>query len=326
MAFFRLDMDHNVCDSLRFIKVNMMDSRKIVTFFMFLLLASCSDNTFKEDLVFAGGIVATSDDLNAGKMIYTENCMACHGVKGDGKGVAHKGLQVPPRDFTQGIYKFGHVLAGELPHDRDFYKLLEDGLHGTAMLPWDLSEKQMYQVMQYIKTFARDTWEGKDKELGVRIVPTKDPYGLAHKRAAIQRGKEVYHAEAQCQSCHRAYVSYQEFSDLSEEAYGSAVTLEEMDPLMYQVKPQPSDYGVNTLPPDFTWHHIRSGYDVEDIYIRLVAGVGGASMPSWKDVLSDEDIWAVAHYVRHLVDLKDTPERRKLMDEIKASNEEFKNQ
>lgn len=319
-------MDHNVCDSLRFIKVNMMDSKKIVTFFMLFLLYSCSDNTFKEDIIFAGGVVATSDDLNAGKMIYTENCMACHGVKGDGQGVAYKGLQVPPRDFTQGTYKFGQVLAGELPHDRDFYKLLKDGLHGTAMLPWDMSEKQMYQVMQYIKTFARDTWEGKDKELGVRIVPTKDPYGLAHKQAAIRRGKEVYHTEAQCQSCHRAYISYEEMSDLSEEAYGESLSLSDMDPLMYQVKPQPSDYGFNTLPPDFTWHHIRSGYDIEDIYIRLVAGIGGTSMPSWKDVLSDEDIWAVAHYVRSLVDLKNTPERKELMNKIKAENEAFKNE
>jgi mono/diheme cytochrome c family protein len=94
---------------------------------------------------------------------------------------------------------------------------------------------------------------------------------------------------------------------------------------MYKVKPQPSDYGFNTLPPDFTWHHIRSGYELEDIYIRLVAGVGGAAMPSWKDVLSDEDIWAVSHYVDYLVDLKNNPERRKLMNEIKAKNEEFKN-
>lgn len=303
-----------------------MNGRNLFTFFFSLaLLASCSDNSFKEDIIFAGGIVASKSDLNAGKMIYTENCMACHGVEGDGKGVASKGLQVPPRDFTQGKYKFGHVLAGELPHDRDFYKLLEEGLHGTAMLPWDLSEKQMYQVMQYIKTFSMETWEGKDKELGVRIIPTKDPYGLAHKEAAIKRGSEVYHVEAQCQTCHRAYISYEEFSDLSEQAYGDPIAFEDMDPLMYQVTPQPSDYGVNTLPPDFTWHHMRSGYDVEDIYIRLVAGVGGAAMPSWKDVVSDEDIWALAHYVRSLVELKGTDERKEFMNQIEQANEEFKN-
>ena len=37
------------------------------------------------------------------------------------------------------------------------------GLHGSAMLPWDLTEKQMFQVMSYVKTFAPKTWEGKIK-------------------------------------------------------------------------------------------------------------------------------------------------------------------
>jgi mono/diheme cytochrome c family protein len=40
-------------------------------------------------------------------------------------------------------------------------------------------------------------------------------------------------------------------------------------------------------------------------------------MPSWKGTLADADIWAVAHYVKSLMDLKNTPERQKLMDSIK---------
>ena len=37
-------------------------------------------------------------------------------------------------------------------------------------------------------------------------------------------------------------------------------------------------------------------------------------MPSWKGTLQDDEIWAVAHYVRSLMDLKNTPERAKLLE------------
>lgn len=289
-----------------------------------LALSACSDNTFKEDKIFAGGLVVSSHDLNAGKMLYTEYCMACHGVDGDGRGVAHKGMQVPPRDFTMGVYKFGRVISGELPHDEDFYKLLREGLHGTAMLPWDMSDKQMYQVMQYIKTFAPQVWEGKDKELGEPLkVVQKDPYGMAHRQAAIERGKQVYHTTAQCQACHRAYVSFPELSVLNEKEFGSPLDPSFFDPEMYLSRPQPSQYGYNTLPPDMTWHHVRSARTVEEIYVRLLAGVGGTAMPSWKDTLPDEDIWAVSHYVHYLMGLKDTPARKELMNKIEEDNARY---
>jgi mono/diheme cytochrome c family protein len=285
---------------------------------------ACSDNTFKEDKVFAGGLVVSRHDLNAGKMLYTEYCMACHGAEGDGRGIAAKGMQVPPRDLTMGVYKFGTVLAGELPHDEDFYKALREGLHGTAMLPWDMSDHQMYQVVQYIKTFAPEAWEGKDKELGNKItIVERDPYGKAHRNAALERGKVVYHATAQCIACHRAYVSFPELSKINEQEFGSALDVAFYDPDMYFSRPQPSQYGFSTLPPDMTWHHVRSAQTVDEIYIRLLAGVGGTAMPSWEGTLSNEDIWAVSHYVHHLMQLRDAPERRVLMQKIERENREF---
>ena len=37
-----------------------------------------------------------------------------------------------------GIYKFGSVAAGQLPTDDDFVRIIRGGLHGTAMLAWDV--------------------------------------------------------------------------------------------------------------------------------------------------------------------------------------------
>lgn len=278
-----------------------------------LALTSCEEKAFREGVIVAGGKYVSADTLNKGKQIYTEYCMACHGVDGDGKGVAWKGMDVPPRNFKLGLIKFGDVASGELPHDESIYKTLEHGLNGTAMLPWDLKPGQMEAVWNYIKTFAPDTWIGKDKELGEKIEITKDPFGLARKSAAIKMGREVYHVVANCQSCHRGYVTAGEFSEMTKRLTDEDG---EIDEEFYKIKPQESDHEYLTIPPDFTWHEIRSAQTVEDLYLRLAAGVGGTSMPSWKGTIEDEEIWAVAHYVRHLMDMRNTPKRDELIKKL----------
>ena len=56
---------------------------------------------------------------------------------------------------------------------------------------------------------------------------------------------------------------------------------------------------------------------VEELYIRLAAGVGGTGMPAWKGTIEDDEIWAAAYYVRSLMDLKNTPARSELMGRLK---------
>ena len=287
----------------------------------------CSDTTFKKGIWFAGNNYIPAEQLNHGKSIYEDYCMACHGDKGDGNGVASKGLFPPPRNLKLGIYKFGHVVAGDLPHDDYFVKIMLEGLNGTAMLPWDMSKKQALAVTQYIKTFALKTWQGKDKKLGVKILPNNDPFGLARKTFAIEKGKEVYHVVAQCQTCHRAYISKQELSDLTYKINKEKMEKDDFDDDLYQIKIQESEHAYKTLPPDFTWHHIRSvNYKketVKDLFVRLAAGVNGANMPAWKETIKDDEIWAAAYYVKSLMDLRDTPKRDRLMDSIVEKNRSF---
>ena len=281
-----------------------------------LSLTSCEEQAFREGKVFAGGKYVSAQTLNKGKQIYTEYCMACHGDKGDGKGVAHKGLATPPRDFTLGIIKFGDVVSGELPHDESIYKTLNHGLNGTAMLPWDLKPGQLEAVWQYIKTFAPKTWEGKDKKLGEKITGDNDPFGLARRDQAIKMGKEVYHVTANCQSCHRGYVNFEELNEMTKRLTGDSA--DELDDEFYALKPQESDHNYLITPPDFTFHEIRSvkGLDIKDIYVRLAAGVGGTAMPAWKDTITEEEIWAVSYYVQSLMEKRNTPARKAMIGRL----------
>lgn len=291
---------------------------KLVMLLSLLALGACQEHKFKESKTFAGGQVIDAETLNLGHATYLEYCVQCHGVNGDGQGVSHKGMLPPPRNFKQGLYKFGNVPYGELPHDEDFYRIIKKGLHGSGMLPWDISERRLMAVTQYIKTFAPEAWEGVDKVLGTKIEATADPYGPEKKAQAIARGEQVYHVIAQCTTCHRGYAPQADISNWNKEINGSAIT--SFEPNLYELKAQDSEYNYKVIPPDFTYHELRSIHGTDDIYQRMVYGVTGSGMPGWKDVVSDDDLWALTYYVESLMALKkDTAARDAFLKKAEAN-------
>lgn len=282
---------------------------------MAFLLVGCESRDFKESKIVAGNKIVTASTLNLGHTTYKEYCIQCHGKDGKGNGVSSKGMYPPPRNLTLGIYKFGDVVSGELPHDEDFARIIRHGLKGSAMLPWDISDERLYAVTQYIKTFAPSVWEGKDKVLGTKFEVPADPFGDTYRLQGIEKGKKVYHITAACTQCHRGYESKENISSYNQEINNAPFTDFAAD--LYQLKPQDGDYNYRAIPPDFTYHPMRSITDVESIVRRLMYGVNGSGMPGWKDVVTDEELWALAYYVDHLRQMKDTPARDELLSKIK---------
>lgn len=267
---------------------------------------------FKESKILGGKEVKAST-LNLGYTTYVEYCIQCHGMEGKGNGPAAKGLLPPPRDFTQGLYKFAWVPYGELPHDEDFARIIRHGLKGTAMLPWDISDERLHAVTQFIKTFAPQVWEGKDKTLGNKFELPADPFGDTYKHIAIEKGRKVFHVTAACTQCHRGYATKEEIAGWAKEAN----TTIDVGADYYQLKPQDGEYNYKVLPPDFTYHNLRSITDVPSIVQRLMYGVTGSGMPGWKDVVTDEELWALAYYVQDLREVgADMTKRNALMDKV----------
>lgn len=290
-----------------------------------VLLSGCYENGFKTGKKFIDGQSVDSSTLNLGRQVYIEYCAACHGMTGEGNGPSAKGSVPPPRNFTQGLYKFGLSKDAGLPSDEDFARIIKHGLKGTGMLSWDVSPQQVFAVTQYIKTFAPQVWEkGDATSVGKKVELRDDPWGIARISSAVARGKDVYHVVASCQSCHMAYVSPKEFSDMNKKINGEAVN--DFDSSNYDLKIQDSEYylhehkdkTVKNLPPDFTWHDIRSASSVNDIAYRLCAGVTGTGMPPWCGTVSDDDVWALAYYVKSLTEIKgNVKARAALMDSIR---------
>jgi hypothetical protein len=78
---------------------------------------------------------------------------------------------------------------------------------------------------------------------------------------------------------------------------------------------------VSILPPDFLRSELRSGDTLPDLYRTIACGVGGTAMPAWIATApyvdsstgehwdGEKDIWALAHFVRSLVEMKAAPPR-----------------
>lgn len=89
-------------------------------------------------------VASNEKSIADGKIIYTKNCVDCHGKKGKGDGPKSGDLDVSPPDFSK--EKFQKQSDGSL-----FWKTTE----GRKPMPGfkkDLTEEQRWQVVNYMRT------------------------------------------------------------------------------------------------------------------------------------------------------------------------------
>ncbi len=218
---------------------------------------------------------ALAQVTDQGVAIYTERCEVCHGAEGDGNGPAAANLDPKPRDFRRGWYKIRTTASGQLPTDEDLAQVIADGMPGTSMPAWEgvLSEQEIAEVAAYIKTFAR-RFERETPALA-ELGPS-----VSSGAESIQRGRELFEGQqAECVKCH------------GEAGRGDGPSANELT----------DDFGNVIVPADLTMAWLfRGGPAAEAIYRRLETGLTGSPMPSYADVLSDEDLWHLANYVDSL--------------------------
>ncbi|EKF73083.1 cytochrome c family protein [Alcanivorax hongdengensis A-11-3] len=91
----------------------------------------------------------SAPDLARAKQLYRENCMACHGARGQGDGPAAAALEPAPTDFTD-IDRYGdRSLLG-------LYTTISQGVEGTAMAAFapSLSESDRWGLAFYVGSRA----------------------------------------------------------------------------------------------------------------------------------------------------------------------------
>ena len=93
----------------------------------------------------------TPELLTQGKKLYEQNCVTCHGSKGDGKGQLGAVLKPSPSDFTKlfNQWSFG---KGDL---KKVFDVITKGIPNTSMVKWDqLSEQERWALVYTVVGFA----------------------------------------------------------------------------------------------------------------------------------------------------------------------------
>ena len=93
----------------------------------------------------------TPELLNQGKKLYEQNCVTCHGSKGDGKGQLGSALKPPPSDFTKPFQQWAFG-KGDL---KKVFDVITKGIPNTSMVKWDqLSEQERWALVYYVAEFV----------------------------------------------------------------------------------------------------------------------------------------------------------------------------
>lgn len=161
-----------------------------------------------------------------------------------------------------------------------------------------LPQQERALIIDYLKTFSP---EWKRSAPGIPIVVSEDPYRGNPEaiRQAIRRGEVVYHTVTTCWQCHPGYVEAERFAQLYAEQKRRPPPLR---PDFAKPVMKPDGWGQPLMPTDFQTDRIKTGIELDNLFVVIAAGIGGTAMPTWKDSIPDEDLWALAYYVRWLAD------------------------
>jgi cytochrome c oxidase cbb3-type subunit I/II len=243
-----------------------IEAKQLLLMGLILILGAVSVGKLGCDVV---QVARGEDNLALGGKVYRDNCVACHGEKGDGKGPQADRLKTKPRDFTGGVYKFRSTPSGSLPLDNDLVRTITRGVRGTAMLAQlQLSKEETEAVVQYLKSFSSRFQN--EKAFPAIVIPPKPPVTSS----LISSGKSEYQ-EAGCDQCH----------GIAGKGDGPST------------KDLRDDWGKPIPPADLTLKPFKSGPEPEDVYRTISTGLNGTPMPSYADALAPKERWALVSYI-----------------------------
>jgi len=214
-------------------------------------------------LGLAAGASGQAPDLWAGERVFRENCAVCHGATGDGQGMAAHHFTTGPRDLTKGRFKFRSTASGQIPTDADLTRTIVQGIPSTGMIPQNhLSDGEVQAVIAFVKSLSpRFAAAPAPKVVAIPAAPPPTP-------EAIARGAKIY-VKGECAECH------------GKEGRGDG----------------PSAKDLSIKPSDLTRRPLKSGPTARDLVRTLLTGLDGTPMPSYYQVLEDDELWDLASWL-----------------------------
>jgi len=220
---------------------------------------------------------ASENVLARGAALYDQRCLTCHGREGDGQGAASVFLEVAPRDFRRGLYKFRTSPSGEIPRDADLFRSITAGFPAYGMPSFAyLSENDRWALVHYVKSFAQVFERGEAleaMELGEPPLPSAE---------LLEQGQVVFE-KARCGQCH------------GQDGRGFGPSAEGLEDSWGHPIPT-----LNLTSATIYW---KTGSRPRDIMRTLTTGLNGTPMPSYLESgFTKDELWSLAFYIASLAD------------------------
>jgi mono/diheme cytochrome c family protein len=205
--------------------------------------------------------------LQRGRVVYAQNCMVCHGDRGQGS-PASLGL-VPPRDFST------PQARAELTRDR-MLNSVKNGRPNTAMAAFSgrLPASDIEAVVDYVRAGlmlpSSGSISGTNARAGSGTGVVAEGMSLPFANGLtgdMNKGEKLYMST--CITCHGA------------KGDGKG----------------PRAYFINPKPRNFIDKNFRFAFNRPAIYTAVHDGRLGAEMPAWSKVFSDQEIADVSEFV-----------------------------
>jgi mono/diheme cytochrome c family protein len=220
-----------------------------------------------------------ADAVRRGQAIYQNQCAVCHGIGGDGNGFLAFGMDVKPRDFRKGWYKFRSTKSGNLPTFEDVERIIRQGVPNSSMPAWGqfLTPADIHDVARYLVVFSESFTE--DWIESKQPAPLSIPEVPADLAALRVRGGELFKSLS-CNSCH---------GDQGKGDGPSAASLKD-------------NWNNPTIATDLTYKWLfKNGHAPADVYRSIYGGLAGSPMPAAEETVPDpRDRWALVSFVLSL--------------------------
>jgi mono/diheme cytochrome c family protein len=259
------------------------------------------------DLKLIGGDPKEDERLKRGGEIYRRYCQQCHGVSGDGEGLAAAYLTPRPRDYRRGIFKFTSTPYGAKPRREDLLRTIERGVVGTSMPSFRLMPKRdLDAVLDYVLALthrgeleqqlivqAEADGELTDEAVDELVQSIVERWNTARDNV-VEPASKMPAMTAESVAAGAAIFQKREcFKCHGRDGRGG---------LAGGIEVGNDAWGRKDPAADLTSGMLHGGQAPLDIYRRISSGINGTPMPAFKDSFTNEPdaIWQLTHYVLSL--------------------------
>jgi mono/diheme cytochrome c family protein len=241
-------------------------------------------------------------DSKEGKKLFLTFCSACHGSGGSGDGEASQFLEKKPRDLTNQRIMFKKT-DKEL---FDFINQSKTNFHGARFIPQfrlEFEESQVWDIVAYIRSLSEQSRGNAINGRGLAVAEGgRSIHGpsIMPQWANRLSPDQTWDVVAYLRMLHRR-------PEYSGDAGRGSQTFAENCSYCHggDGKGNTPIAKAFTAPlPDFTNRSQMASWTELDIYIAILGGgdaVGHSEfMPSWGEVLSDNDIWNLVAFIKSL--------------------------